>query len=74
MGGREGLFKAGGVLQDMRKAGFEPARHDYLLLLDACLKEAQRGNGIAVEQVPPPPASRLPPPVEAHSMFGRSSR
>lgn len=48
---REGLFKAVGVLQEMREAGLEPPRHDYLLLLDACLKEAQRGNGIAAEQV-----------------------
>ena len=48
---REGLFKAIGVLQEMREAGLEPPRQDYLLLLDACLKEAQRGNGIAAEQV-----------------------
>jgi len=47
---REGLFKALLVLQEMRKAGFELPRPDYLRLVDACAKEAQRGNGIAVEQ------------------------
>lgn len=47
---REGLFKAIGVLLDMRTAGSELPIQDYYLLFDACAKEAQRGNGIAVEQ------------------------
>ena len=31
--------------------GFELPAKDYYLLFDACAKEAQQGNGVAVEQV-----------------------
>ena len=45
-----GLFKAIEVVKEMRQAGLEPARQDYYLLFDACTKEMQRGNSLAVEQ------------------------
>jgi hypothetical protein len=35
----------------MRQAGMELASADYYLLFDACAKEAQQGNSLAVEQV-----------------------
>ena len=47
---QEGLFKAIEVLKEMRQAGFEPPRQLYHLLFDACAKETQRGNSLAVEQ------------------------